>query len=90
MISEKLCTQNITLFPITYVGAGYDLSRPHDKNANAPVGIPSLPATQHRSAVPVRQATSGSSRELSDDEDIEGETAMTENMDPADVKRVRR
>ncbi|CAL9003581.1 unnamed protein product [Prunus brigantina] len=71
-------------------GAGYDLSRPHDKNANAPVGIPSLPATQHRSAVPVRQATSGSSRELSDDEDIEEETAMTENMDPADVKRVRR
>ncbi|BFG37152.1 hypothetical protein CerSpe_234260 [Prunus speciosa] len=71
-------------------GAGYDLSRPHDKNANAPVGIPSLPVTQHKSAVPVRQATSGSSRELSDDEDIEGETAMTENMDPADVKRVRR
>ncbi|XP_048433140.1 light-inducible protein CPRF2-like [Pyrus x bretschneideri] len=57
-------------------GAGYD--------------FPSLPATQHRSAIPVRQATSGSSREMTDDEEAEGETAMNENMERADVKRVRR
>ena len=37
-----------------------------------------------------RPATSGSSREDSDDDDLEGETEMTDNMDPADAKRVRR
>jgi len=37
-----------------------------------------------------RPATSGSSREQSDDDDFEGETEVTDNMDPADVKRVRR
>ncbi|KAM2139401.1 hypothetical protein ACFX1Q_011319 [Malus domestica] len=72
-------------------GAGYDISRSNDKNAHAPLGvIPSLPSTKYRSAIPVRQATSGSSREMTDDEEAEGETAMNENMDPADVKRVRR
>lgn len=37
-----------------------------------------------------RPATSGSSREQSDDDDLEGETEGTDNMDPADAKRVRR
>lgn len=78
------------VFPITHVGAGHDLCSSHDKNVNAPLGSPSLPAIQNRSGVPIRQATSGSSRDLSDDEEIEGETAMTENMDPTDAKRVRR
>ncbi|KAL6139319.1 hypothetical protein ACLB2K_064596 [Fragaria x ananassa] len=71
-------------------GAGNDLCRSYDKNANAPFGIPALRTIRNRSAVPIRQATSGSSRELSDDEEVEGETAMTENMDPTDAKRVRR
>lgn len=42
------------------------------------------------SEVRARSATSGSSRDQSDDEEIEGETETTENKDPADVKRVRR
>ncbi|KAM5561586.1 light-inducible protein CPRF2 [Rosa sericea] len=73
-----------------FQGAGNDLCRSYDKNANAQLGIPSLPTIQSRSGASLRQATSGSSRELSDDEEVEGETAMTENMDPTDVKRVRR
>ncbi|PPS05884.1 hypothetical protein GOBAR_AA14753 [Gossypium barbadense] len=38
----------------------------------------------------MRQATSGSSREDSDDGELEGDTETTENMDPADAKRARR
>ncbi|CAA6653680.1 unnamed protein product [Spirodela intermedia] len=38
---------------------------------------------------PTRPTTSGSSREQSDDEELEGETEMTDN-NPGDVKRVRR
>ncbi|XP_078435529.1 light-inducible protein CPRF2-like [Wolffia australiana] len=37
-----------------------------------------------------RPTTSGSSREQSDDEELEGDTEITENMIPGDVKRVRR
>ncbi|KAK4775876.1 hypothetical protein SAY87_023837 [Trapa incisa] len=47
-------------------------------------------ATQKKTGIPVR-STSGSSREQSDDDDeADGETATTENRDPADAKRVRR
>lgn len=42
------------------------------------------------SEVRARPVTSGSSRDLSDDEEIEGETEINESKDPADVKRVRR
>lgn len=42
------------------------------------------------SGVVVRPSTSGSSREQTDDEENDGETEMTENMDPTDAKRVRR
>ncbi|KAF5739541.1 putative Light-inducible protein CPRF-2 [Tripterygium wilfordii] len=69
---------------------GHDLSRAQDKDTNGPLGVPALPVSQKKSGAPVRSTTSGSSRELSEDEENEGETAMTENMDPADAKRVRR
>ncbi|ONK64979.1 uncharacterized protein A4U43_C07F32150 [Asparagus officinalis] len=52
-------------------------------------GIPAIPILQN-SGVQARPVTSGSSREQSDDDDLEGETEMTDNMDPADVKRARR
>ncbi|KAF3945187.1 hypothetical protein ACB098_03G054100 [Castanea mollissima] len=71
-------------------GSGYDLSRSQDKDSNVSLGTHSLPSTQKRSGVPVRSTTSGSSREQSDDEEVEGENELTENMDPADAKRVRR
>lgn len=71
-------------------GSGYDLSRSQDKDANGSVGMPSLPAMQKKPAVPVRSVTSGSSREQSEDDELERETETTANMDPADAKRVRR
>ncbi|KAF7817835.1 Light-inducible protein CPRF2 [Senna tora] len=80
-------------FPATLEGSGpsgNDPSNIHDKVAKGPVGIPSLPANQKKPVVTTRPTTSGSSRELSDDEEAEGEIDMTENMDPADAKRVRR
>uniref|UniRef100_A0A2N9FJD3 BZIP domain-containing protein n=1 Tax=Fagus sylvatica TaxID=28930 RepID=A0A2N9FJD3_FAGSY len=76
------------LFPA--VGAGYDLSRSQDKDSTVSLGTHSLPSMQKKSGVPVRSTTSGSSREQSDDDEVEGENELTENMDPADAKRVRR
>ncbi|KAK7277828.1 hypothetical protein RJT34_22845 [Clitoria ternatea] len=72
------------------VSAGNDPAKLQDKDAKVPVGIPSIPAMQKKPAVAVRPSTSGSSRELSDDDDAEGETSMNDNVDPADAKRVRR
>ncbi|KAI4301919.1 hypothetical protein L6164_035155 [Bauhinia variegata] len=67
--------------------SGNNSSTLQDKDAEGQVGIPSLTTMQKK---PARPTTSGSSRELSDDDEAEGETEMTENMDPADAKRVRR
>lgn len=88
-LSLLLFEFHILSFLITYVGAGHDVSRSQDKDANGPLGIPALPV-HNNSVAPVRPATSGSSREQSDDDELEGETEITEGMDPADVKRVRR
>lgn len=55
---------------------------------NGVLGVTSSPVVPKISEVRARPATSGSSRDQSDDEEIEGET--TESLDPADVKRVRR
>ncbi|KAG6783858.1 hypothetical protein POTOM_009536 [Populus tomentosa] len=60
------------------------------KSDGGSLGIPALPITQRKQEVQARQTTSGSSREDSDDDDLEGDTGTNENMDPADVKRVRR
>ncbi|KAI7737150.1 hypothetical protein M8C21_010337 [Ambrosia artemisiifolia] len=60
------------------------------KDAGGPVGIPSLPVIQKNAAIPVKSVTSGSSRELSDDDELDGDTETTQNADPTDVKRVRR
>ncbi|XP_042518186.1 light-inducible protein CPRF2 [Macadamia integrifolia] len=71
-------------------GPGYGFSVGQDKVVGGPVGIPALPAMQKKSGVQARPTTSGSSREQSDDDDLEGETENTGNMDRADAKRVRR
>ncbi|XP_059439490.1 light-inducible protein CPRF2 [Corylus avellana] len=71
-------------------GAGCDSSRSREKDSNGALGSKSLPTIQKKSGVPVRSTTSGSSRELSDDEEVEGENELTQSTDPADVKRVRR
>ncbi|KAE8688486.1 Light-inducible protein CPRF2 [Hibiscus syriacus] len=61
-----------------------------DKDGNSPVGFPSLLKGQKKSGVQVRPSTIGSSSELSDEDELEGENEIMENMDPADAKRVRR
>ncbi|GAB2287425.1 hypothetical protein Dimus_021802 [Dionaea muscipula] len=54
--------------------------------------FPALPTnTVQKNIVPLSKSTgSGSSRDLSDDDEAEGEDETTENMDPSDAKRVRR
>lgn len=89
-LTSKTVFEVLSFSSITYVGSGYDLSRSQDKDANGSVGMPSLPAMQKKPAVPVRSVTSGSSREQSEDDELERETETTANMDPADAKRVRR
>lgn len=75
---------------ITYIGSGQDLPKAEDKDAGAALGILSIPVMQKKPAIQVKSTTSGSSRDLSDDDELEGETETTQNMDPTDAKRVRR
>ncbi|KAG5244994.1 light-inducible protein [Salix suchowensis] len=70
--------------------AGHDLSRSRDKDASEPLETPSLPSMQKKLAVAGKLTTSGTSRELSEDDENEAETEITENMHPGDAKRARR
>ncbi|MBA0861471.1 hypothetical protein Goshw_028100 [Gossypium schwendimanii] len=61
------------------------------KDDNAVAEVPSFPSGQKKLRAQVRPSTStGSSKEQSDEDEVEGENETMENMDPADVKRVRR
>lgn len=53
-------------------------------------GVPLLPAISTKYVAQVRSTTSGSSGDQSDDDEAEGDTETTQNMDPADAKRMRR
>ncbi|XP_074566805.1 LOW QUALITY PROTEIN: bZIP transcription factor RISBZ2-like [Curcuma longa] len=60
-------------------------------NTRSPTSDASLQGNQAPAkGVQVKPATSGSSRELSDEDEVEGEAEITENTDPADEKRIRR
>ncbi|KAA0063610.1 hypothetical protein IC582_011754 [Cucumis melo] len=72
------------------IGAGNNSLRSPDKDINGAAGVTSSSVVPKISEVRARPVTSGSSRDLSDDEEIEGETEINESKDPADVKRVRR
>ncbi|KAL4377595.1 hypothetical protein GQ457_02G034470 [Hibiscus cannabinus] len=62
-----------------------------DKDDNAVVGISSFINGQRKLGAQVRPSTSaGSSIELSEEDEVEGENGTMENMDPANAKRVRR
>ncbi|WCJ21620.1 bZIP transcription factor family protein [Euphorbia peplus] len=54
------------------------------------VNIPALSPIQRVQDTSVRQTTSGSSREDSDDDDLDGDTETNEQLGPSDVKRARR
>ncbi|XP_027349622.1 light-inducible protein CPRF2 isoform X2 [Abrus precatorius] len=70
--------------------SGNDPSKVQNKDVKLPLGVPSSPTMQKNPAVVMMPTLSGSSKEQSDDEEAEGEINMTDNMNPADVKRVRR
>lgn len=69
---------------------GLDSSKVQDMETGLSVGSSSLPVMSKKSGAQAKSATSGSSAEQSGDDEAEGETETTRNMDPADVKRVRR
>lgn len=72
------------------VGSGLDNPKVQDKDSGDPLGIPALPVLQKKSALQGRSTTSGSSREESDEDEVEGDIETSQNMDPADAKRMRR
>ncbi|CAL9053071.1 bZIP transcription factor RISBZ2-like isoform X2 [Musa acuminata AAA Group] len=60
------------------------------KAGGGPGGVPALSILQN-SGTQGRPATSGSSREQSDDDDeVEGDAETNDNMDVTDIKRIRR
>ncbi|KAJ0982429.1 hypothetical protein J5N97_010684 [Dioscorea zingiberensis] len=61
----------------------------HATNGGGPIDTPGT-LTAKNTRIQGKSANSSSSREQSDDDEVEGEAETTENMDPADVKRVRR
>ncbi|KAJ0982431.1 hypothetical protein J5N97_010686 [Dioscorea zingiberensis] len=61
----------------------------HAPNGGGPIDTPGT-LTAKNTRIQGKSANSSSSREQSDDDEVEGEAETTENMDPADVKRVRR
>ncbi|CAM8979125.1 unnamed protein product [Rhodiola kirilowii] len=85
---SKLSSASQVGSQLTKKGSGSDSSKGKKKNGTC--GIPSLPARSNKSVVQVISATSGSSRELSDDDELDGDTETTGNVDNTDVKRVRR
>ncbi|KAL3829870.1 hypothetical protein ACJIZ3_018672 [Penstemon smallii] len=66
--------------------SGRGSSKLQDKDS----GVPPLPATSKKSVAQVKSTTSGSSGEQSYDDEAEGETETTQNMDPTDAKRRKR
>ncbi|KAL5561804.1 hypothetical protein UlMin_031551 [Ulmus minor] len=68
-------------------GTSPGLSGAQSEPDDGPLGIPALPPVQRKAGV---QTTSGSSKEESDDDELEGDMENMENMDPSDVKRARR
>ncbi|KAK0581635.1 hypothetical protein LWI29_016222 [Acer saccharum] len=61
-----------------------------NKPDGGPLGTAVLPAMQRKSGVQVRQTTSGSSRDDSDDDELDGDTETTDCLDPSDDRRARR
>ncbi|KAG8391029.1 hypothetical protein BUALT_Bualt01G0145500 [Buddleja alternifolia] len=89
-VTSKASSQDSPKLQDEDAASGQDSSKLKDKDAGAPVGVPPLPAISRKSWAQVKSTTSGSSGELSDDDEAEGENETTQNMDPTDVKRMRR
>lgn len=75
---------------LTIIGPLNGFSMPQVKADDELIGAPAIPDLQKISGIQTMQATSGSSRELSDDDELEGETETIDNLEPTDERRVRR
>ncbi|XP_065861043.1 light-inducible protein CPRF2-like isoform X2 [Euphorbia lathyris] len=69
---------------------GPEVSKSQSEVDGGSVSIPALSPMLRIQEVSVRQTTSGSSREDSDDDDLEGDTETNEQLGPSDEKRARR
>ncbi|CAN8254568.1 unnamed protein product [Cochlearia groenlandica] len=72
---------------ITVIGSAVAQTSPC---ASPAIFVPSTSSTQKKPDVLARQTTSVSSRDDSDEDDLDGDTETTDNGDPTDVKRARR
>ncbi|KAI4340193.1 hypothetical protein MLD38_025055 [Melastoma candidum] len=61
----------------------------HSASSGPPVPMVA-PIIEKNPSIQVKQATSDSSREDSDDDELEGDTGTTTNKDPAEERRIRR
>ncbi|KAJ8899516.1 hypothetical protein K2173_018490 [Erythroxylum novogranatense] len=79
-------------FPLGSQDSGTGCSIPTGQNIpnGESVKIQTLHVMQKHEETQVRQTTSGSSKEDSEDDDLEGDTGTNEDMDPVDAKRARR
>ncbi|CAL9089541.1 unnamed protein product [Musa textilis] len=74
---------------VSHLGSQAPVKVQH-KAGGGPGGVPALSILQN-SSTQGRPATSGSSREQSDDDDeVEGDAETNDNMDVTDIKRMRR
>lgn len=76
----------------SYLGGGPGLGVVQTETDVGPLGIPALPPIQKKTGAQTltKQTTSVSSKEDSDDDELEGDLEITDDMDPADIKRARR
>lgn len=74
----------------TYAGTKDVCQRVQSESDGGQRGVPAFPSSGKKTVPQSKQTTSGSSREDSDDDDLEGDIEITDDMDPADVKRARR
>lgn len=78
----------ITCWFYCLLANGRDSSKTQVKDFSEAVGVQPVLSISANSVAQVRSTSSGSSGDQSDDDD--GETEATQNMDPADAKRMRR
>ncbi|XP_037491892.1 light-inducible protein CPRF2 isoform X2 [Jatropha curcas] len=71
-------------------GNGHGIPKAQVEADGGSLRLPALTSVQRKQEVPMRQTTSGSSREDSDDDELDGDTETNEHLDPADEKRARR
>lgn len=79
-----------TLLNASSLGGSPDPGVAQTETDSGPLAILALPPIFKKTGLQAKQATSGSSKEDSEDDELEGDMEIIENMDPTDLKRARR